>query len=54
MKVKIFTNESDAEILERELNNWLENNKGIAIKEIKQSFTTSGNSVFFLISVWYQ
>ena len=54
MKAKIFTNESNAEILEAELNNWLENNKGVAIKEIKQSFAPSGDSIFFLISVWYQ
>ncbi|MEI7813012.1 MAG: hypothetical protein WCJ01_11420 [Ignavibacteria bacterium] len=54
MKVKIFANKSDAENLETELNNWLKTNKGIGIKEIKQSFTTDGDSVFFLISVWYQ
>lgn len=53
MKVKIFVNTGDAKRLERELNDWLENNKSISINYIEQSSAYAGESMSFLISIWY-
>lgn len=64
MKIKIFKKgghgfwkrkQSSKQILEDEVNNWLEANKGIEIKDIKQS--CCGGSLepsITVISIWYE
>ena len=64
MKIKIFKkrghgfwkrNQSSKQILENEINNWLDANKGIEIKDIKQS--CCGGSLepsITIISIWYE
>ena len=53
MKMKIFTGNGDAAVLEGELNEWLEKNPYITIKNIKQSYVSSGEKLFALMSLWY-
>ena len=64
MKVKIFKKsghgfwkrkQSSKQILEDEVNKWLESNRGVEIKDIKQS--CCGGSLepsITVISVWYE
>lgn len=55
MKVKIFGERGNAAQLEKTLNEWLEKNKNLDIKEIKQSIDTGGESVGeIIISIWYE
>jgi hypothetical protein len=53
VKMKIFTGNGDAVVLEGELNEWLEKNPYITVKNIKQSYVSSGEQLFALMSVWY-
>lgn len=53
MKMKLFTGHGDATVLEGELNEWLEKNPYITIKNIGQSYVSSGEQFFILMSVWY-
>lgn len=54
VKMKIFTGNGDAAVLEVELNEWLEKNPYITIKDIKQSYVASGEQFFALMSLWYE
>ena len=51
--MKIFTGQGDAIVLEGELNEWLEMNPYITIKNIGQSYVSSGEQFFTLMSIWY-
>jgi hypothetical protein len=51
--MKIFTGTGDAAVLESELNEWLEKNPYITIKNINQSYVASGEQLFALVSLWY-
>jgi hypothetical protein len=53
VKMKIFTGNGDAAALEGELNDWLEKNPYITVKNIKQSYVASGEQLFALMSIWY-
>jgi hypothetical protein len=53
MKVKVFTGHGDAIVLEGEVNEWLEKNSYITIKNIRQNSVFSGEQLFTLMSVWY-
>ena len=53
MKMKIFTGSGDAIVLEGELNEWLEKNPYITIRNIRQSYVSSKERLFTLMSVWY-
>ena len=53
VKMKIFTGQGDAIVLEGELNEWLEMNPYITIKNIGQSYVSNGEQLFTLMSVWY-
>ena len=53
MKVKIFTGRSDDIVLEGKVNEWLEKNPYVTIKNIRQSSVSSGEQLFTLMSVWY-
>jgi hypothetical protein len=53
VKMKIFTGHGDAVVLEGELNEWLEKNAYITIRNVKQSYVSSGEQLFTLMSVWY-
>lgn len=55
MKVKIFTNEGDAPKLEKEINDWLCENKA-DILHIKQSYVydIKADSFDVLVSIWYE
>jgi len=54
VKMKIFTGNGDAAVLEGELNDWLEKNPYITVKDIKQSYVSSGEQLFALMSLWYE
>ena len=49
MKVKIF-NSPDLRLLERELNQWLENNNWVKFINLTQSATNTTT----VISIWYE
>jgi hypothetical protein len=53
VKVKIFTGRSDDIVLEGEVNEWLEKNPYVTIKNIRQSSVSSGERLFTLVSLWY-
>jgi hypothetical protein len=53
VKMKIFTGNGDTAELEGELNEWLEKNPYITVKTIKQSYVSSGEQLFALMSLWY-
>jgi len=53
VKMKIFTGHGDGVVLEGELNEWLEKNPYITIKNIGQSYVSRGEKLFTLMSVWY-
>jgi hypothetical protein len=53
VNMKIFTGHGDAIVLEGELNEWLGKNPYITIKDIRQSYVSSGEQLFTLMSVWY-
>ena len=53
LKMKILTGQGDAIVLEGELNEWLEKNPYITIKNIGQSYVSSGEQLFTMMSVWY-
>ncbi|MHB8771794.1 MAG: hypothetical protein ACYC7J_12395 [Syntrophales bacterium] len=53
MKVKLFTGNGDPIVLEGEVNEWLEKNLYITVKDIRQSHVSRGEQLFPLISVWY-
>ena len=53
VKMKLFTGNGDAIVLEGELNEWLEKNPYITIKNIRQSYVSSGEQLFTLMSIWY-
>jgi hypothetical protein len=53
VKMRIFTGNGDAAVLENELNEWLEKNPYITVKNIKQSYVSSGGQLFALMSLWY-
>lgn len=53
MKMKLFTDHGDTNVLEGELNEWLEKNPYITVKDIKQSYVSRGEQLFALISLWY-
>jgi hypothetical protein len=53
VKMKIFTGNGDAAVLEGDLNEWLEKNPYITVKTIKQSYVANGEQLFSLISLWY-
>lgn len=52
MKVKIFS-KTNEDGLEKMLNDGLEENKNIEIKEIKQSYAVDENATYSLTSIWY-
>lgn len=55
MKVKIFTNQGDAPKLEKEINQWLLDNKNIEVKHIKQDYAYDNEQLFYtLVSIWYE
>jgi len=55
MKVKIFINEGDVPKLEKEINQWLLDNKDIEIIHIKQDYAYDNKEFFYtLVSVWYE
>ena len=54
MMIKIFTNTGDAPKLEKEINQWLNENRNIKIDHVQQSYAYDGQMHFYtLISVWY-
>ncbi len=55
MMVKIFTNMGEVPRLEKEINQWLdENRNNIQIDQVQQSYAHDGQQHFYtLISVWY-
>jgi hypothetical protein len=53
VKMKIFSGHGDTIVLEGELNEWLEKNPYITIKNIRQSYVSSGERLCTLMSVWY-
>lgn len=53
VKMKIFSGHGDTIVLEGELNEWLEKNPYITIKNIRQSYVSSGEQLCTLMSVWY-
>lgn len=53
MKMKLFTGLGDCAALEGELNEWLEKNPYITVKNIEQSYVSRGEQLFALISLWY-
>jgi hypothetical protein len=53
VKMKLFTDHGDTNVLEGELNEWLEKNPYITVKDIKQSYVSRGEQLFALISLWY-
>jgi hypothetical protein len=53
MKMKLFTGHSDDIALEGEVNEWLEKNPYVTIKNIRQSSVSRGEMLFTLMSVWY-
>ena len=53
MKMKKFTGHGDGVVLEGELNEWLEKNPYITIKNIGQSYVSRVEKLFTLMSVWY-
>jgi hypothetical protein len=54
MKMKLFTGHDDTAVLEGELNQWLEKNPYITVKNVKQSYVSRGEQLLTLISVWYE
>ena len=54
MKVKIFTNLGDAPRLEKEINQWLNDNIERKILHIQQDYAYDNKEAFYtLISIWY-
>ena len=53
VRMKIFTGRSDEIVLEGEVNEWLEKNPYVTIKDIRQSSVSRGEQLFTLVSVWY-
>ncbi len=53
MKMKIFTGHGETSVLEGELNEWLEKNRYITIRDIRQSYASRGEQLYTLMSVWY-
>jgi len=53
MKMKLFTGQGDAAVLEGEMNEWLEKNPFITVKNVEQSYVSRGEQLHALISVWY-
>jgi hypothetical protein len=53
VKMKIFTGNGDAALLEGELNEWLEKNPYITVKTIKQDYVANGERLFAMVSIWY-
>ena len=55
MKVKIFTENTETELIEKKINAWIEKNNP-DIKFIKQSESIEGHSPSFnlTISIWYE
>lgn len=53
VKMKIFTGNGDAAVLEGELNEWLEKNPYITVKTIKQSYVAKEDQLFAMVSLWY-
>jgi hypothetical protein len=51
--MKIFTGSGDAIVLEGALNEWLEKNPYVTIKDIRQSTASSGDKIYTLMSLWY-
>ena len=57
MKVKIFTSQGDALILEEEINRWLGDKKvSISSSHIRQnySYNSRDNVLCTMVSVWYE
>ena len=54
MKMKLFAGNGDGTVLETELNEWLQKNPYVTVKEIKQSYASSGEKLFALMSIWYE
>lgn len=55
MKVKFFTNAGNAPALEKEINQWLHDNRKIEILHIKQDYAYDNKEYFYtLISLWYK
>jgi hypothetical protein len=53
VKMKIFNGRGDDTVLEGEVNEWLEKNPYVTIKNIRQSSVSNGERLFTLMSVWY-
>ncbi len=53
VKMKLFSGHGDDTVLEGEVNEWLEKNPYVTIKNIRQSSVSSGEQLFTLMSVWY-
>jgi hypothetical protein len=51
--MKIFAGHGDTLVLEGELNEWLEKNPYITIRNIRQSYVSSKEQLHTLMSVWY-
>ena len=53
MKVKIFADAGDAPKLEKEINKWLQDNKKIEVKHIKQDYAYDNEQLnYTLNSIW--
>jgi hypothetical protein len=52
--MKLFTGQGDITVLEDELNEWLEKNPYITVKNIKQSYVSRDEHLFALMSLWYE
>jgi hypothetical protein len=53
VKMKLFTGRGEPTVLEGEVNEWLEKNPYVTIKDIRQSSVSSEEQLTTLMSVWY-
>lgn len=53
MNVRMFTNNGNADDLEKEINDWLDRTN-VKVIDIKQSYTCDAKTCYTLVSVWYE
>lgn len=53
MKVRIFSNNGNADELEKEINTWLARSK-VKVEAIKQSYTCDAKTCYTLVSIWFE